>query len=48
MATMVAMATFHEKFQMTFPMKVLSHIELCKVGKNDAKFQIHEPFKLES
>ena len=24
MATLVAMATVHEKFQMTFPMKVLS------------------------
>ena len=28
MATSVAMATVHEKFQMTFPIKVLSHF-LC-------------------
>ena len=27
MATLVAMATVHEKFQMTFPMKVLSQFK---------------------
>ena len=27
MATLVAMATVHENFQMTFPMKVLSQFE---------------------